>query len=246
MGNLQLGQRACFSSFAYTNNSDGTAKTGLTVTADIKRINTDGSETTVATGVSCTESGNGVYRCSTTSTSVAGFYRAEFITSDSTVAARVLPSETHLIGLGGLENLDAAVSSRLASGSYTAPDNANIGAIKAKTDNLPGSPAAVGSAMTLQDGAITAAKVATGAIDADALATDAAQEIADTLLDRANGVEAGITPRQALRAVLAVLFGQMEDQGSGSYAFKRRDGSTVAVTVTVASGERTDSTIGTL
>lgn len=36
-------------------------------------------------------------------------------------------------------NLDATVSSRLASGSYTAPDNAGIVAIKAVTDNIPDS-----------------------------------------------------------------------------------------------------------
>lgn len=35
----------------------------------------------------------------------------------------------------------AAVSTRLAAGSYTAPDNAGITAIKAKTDNLPSDPA---------------------------------------------------------------------------------------------------------
>jgi len=37
--------------------------------------------------------------------------------------------------------IDAAISSRLAAGSYTAPDNSSIAAIKAKTDNLPASPA---------------------------------------------------------------------------------------------------------
>jgi hypothetical protein len=37
--------------------------------------------------------------------------------------------------------IDAAISSRLASGSYTSPDNASITAIKAKTDNLPADPA---------------------------------------------------------------------------------------------------------
>jgi hypothetical protein len=46
-------------------------------------------------------------------------------------------------------NLDVAVSTRLASSSYTAPDNADIAAIKAKTDNLPASPAATGDAMAL-------------------------------------------------------------------------------------------------
>jgi len=37
----------------------------------------------------------------------------------------------------------------LATSGYTAPDNTAIAAVKAKTDNLPASPAAVGSAMTL-------------------------------------------------------------------------------------------------
>lgn len=40
-----------------------------------------------------------------------------------------------------------------------APDNADILLIKAKTDNLPASPAAVGSLMGLADGAITDAKI---------------------------------------------------------------------------------------
>lgn len=38
-------------------------------------------------------------------------------------------------------NLDAAVSTRLATAGYTAPDNADILLIKAKTDNLPSDPA---------------------------------------------------------------------------------------------------------
>jgi hypothetical protein len=42
-----------------------------------------------------------------------------------------------------LSNLDASVSSRLASASYTAPANSDISAIKSKTDNLPASPAGV-------------------------------------------------------------------------------------------------------
>lgn len=40
-----------------------------------------------------------------------------------------------------LDFLDVAVSSRLAASSYVAPDNADITAIKAKTDNLPADPA---------------------------------------------------------------------------------------------------------
>lgn len=40
-----------------------------------------------------------------------------------------------------LAHLDADISSRLSAASYTAPDNADIAAIKAKTDNLPADPA---------------------------------------------------------------------------------------------------------
>jgi hypothetical protein len=43
-----------------------------------------------------------------------------------------------------LAHLDADVSTRLAASGYTAPDNTDIAAIKAKTDLIPASPAAVG------------------------------------------------------------------------------------------------------
>jgi len=36
----------------------------------------------------------------------------------------------------GLTNLDAAVSTRLATAGYTAPDNAGVAAVQAKTDSL--------------------------------------------------------------------------------------------------------------
>jgi hypothetical protein len=41
------------------------------------------------------------------------------------------------------DNLDAQVSTRLASASYVAPDNADISAIKARTDLIPNNPASV-------------------------------------------------------------------------------------------------------
>lgn len=60
------------------------------------------------------------------------------------------------IGKFLIDRLDAAISSRMATFTYTAPDNSSVTAIKAKTDNLPASPAAVGSAMTLTSGERTA------------------------------------------------------------------------------------------
>ena len=53
-----------------------------------------------------------------------------------------------------LSNLDASVSSRLAGSAYTAPANSDISAIKAKTDNLPASPAAVSDIPTADIAAI--------------------------------------------------------------------------------------------
>lgn len=53
----------------------------------------------------------------------------------SQVVASVTGSVGSVVGLTA-SNLDATVSSRLASASYTAPDNAGIAAIQAKTDQL--------------------------------------------------------------------------------------------------------------
>jgi hypothetical protein len=53
----------------------------------------------------------------------------------------------------------------LLSSGYTAPDNVSVTAIKAKTDNLPAAPAAVGSAMTLANGAVTANAIAASALN---------------------------------------------------------------------------------
>lgn len=131
--------------------------------------------------------------------------------------------------------LDVTVGSRLSTASYTAPDNTGIaniyalvdtevaailaavdtevGAIKAKTDNLPASPAAVGSAMTVAVGGIQSTSFAAGAIDSAALAANAigaselaasaAEAIADALLLRsiASGANGGRTVRDALRAL---------------------------------------------
>ena len=62
-----------------------------------------------------------------------------------------------------LGRVDVAISTRLATSGYTAPDNTSITAIKAKTDNLPASPAATGdipSATTIAD-AVLGRSVAT-------------------------------------------------------------------------------------
>lgn len=70
--------------------------------------------------------------------------------------------------LDNLTNLDAAMTSRLATAGYTAPDNAGIAAIKAKTDNLPADPAGV-SDVTVTGGFETADRTLLQNIEQEAL-----------------------------------------------------------------------------
>jgi len=78
-----------------------------------------------------------------------------------------------------LGRIDAAISSRLASASYTAPANSDITAIKSKTDNLPASPAATGD---IPSANITAIKAKTDALNTERLANVATTNIVGTLL----------------------------------------------------------------
>lgn len=77
-------------------------------------------------------------------------------------------------------------------------------------------------------------------------AVPTANENADALLDRVNGVETNITTRQALRLLIAVMSGKSSET-NGVFVVKRRDGTTTAITITHDDlGNRTDSQIGTL
>ena len=137
--------------------------TGLTVTAQRYQ-----SGAAVGSAISCPETGStGFYSGNMTGT--AGTYQVAFLASAANVGsglivwdgtAEVAPS-TLTTGdlpsvpsaasvatavrteLTEISNLDASISSRLASASYTAPANSDISAIKSKTDSLPASPAAV-------------------------------------------------------------------------------------------------------
>lgn len=70
--------------------------------------------------------------------------------------------------------------------------------------------------------------------------------IATALLDLANGVESGETLRQMLRMFRAIHAGIAVDDGNGTVVFKRKDGTTTALTVVYADGDRTSATVGTL
>lgn len=92
------------------------------------------------------------------------------------------------MGLKVKTNLDAAITSRHASGAAVASVTGNVGG------NV------VGSVGSVAAGGIAAASFAAGAVDAASLATDAGQEIADRVLARnvSGGSDAGRTVKQAL------------------------------------------------
>ncbi len=106
-----------------------------------------------------------------------------------------------------------------------------IAAIKAKTDNLPASPAAVGSAMTLT-GAYDAAKTAAQAGDAMALTASERNSTTDVVLGRSVATcEATAAEWSLCTIVLAAL----ESQIVGTiWTIKRTDGITTHVEKTIA------------
>jgi hypothetical protein len=95
-------------------------KTGLTVTVDVYRAGTE----IVAAG-NATEVGDGLYSYTLAGASVTveGEYVAVFKTATTSVDQQHIPA-LWVIGRAGIEDLDAAVSTRLATAGYTTPPTA--------------------------------------------------------------------------------------------------------------------------
>ena len=111
-------------------------------------------------------------------------------------------------------NLDATVSSRLASASYTAPDNASISAILTDTGT---------------DGVVVATASKTGY----ALSTAGVDAVLDDV------VEGTLTLRHIIRILLAGMAGKSSGGGTATILFKGADGTTTRITGTVdADGNR--------
>ncbi|HVC95878.1 MAG TPA: hypothetical protein VND64_19465 [Pirellulales bacterium] len=85
---------------------------------------------------------------------------------------------------------------------------ADVVAIKAKTDNLPSSPAATGAAMTLTSAALDAILVESGIVAGALLVNDAAGQLTS------------INARQALALILSALAGKDTGGGTSSVAFQ--------------------------
>lgn len=78
------------------------------------------------------------------------------------------------------------------------------------------------------------------------LSSSERNSIASAILDLTNGIESSETLRQTLRLLRSVLLG-VSTESSGTIVFKRKDGTTTALTVQHdTSGSRSSSTVGTV
>lgn len=138
------------------------------------------------------------------------------------------------IRAGLMDNMDATVSSRLATAGYTAPANADVAAIKVKTDNLPTDPA---------DESTLLAAIGTLAEPGDAMTLTAGA--IDAILD--DPIEGSVTLRQAIRILMSVAAGEtvITDLGGGAaeVTFKSQDGTIDRVFAIMAGSERTSVTV---
>lgn len=160
-------------------------------------------------------------------------------------------------------SIAADILTRLATAGYTAPDNAGITAIKAKTDNLPSDPAdeslleaaiatrlAAASYTAPDNSGIADAKAAAEAVNArlpadpseagDAMTLTAAA--VDSILDEV--IEGALTLRQALRIVLSGVAGKASGAPSGPIRYRDLADSKDRIVGTIDSdGNRTAVTL---
>lgn len=189
----------------------------VTLTSGSLQVVKDGSNVTPSGGVTLT----------TDAGSVTG--RHTVVITTATDATTFSAGSEYSIRLAGSSAVaGVSVLGRLV-GSFSIANRAVApitGTRAGYLDNLATAPATAGAAMTLTSG------------ERDAMAA--------ALLDLADGIESGETPRQTLRLIRAVLAG-VATETSGTYVLKRKDGTTTAVTVVHdATGNRTSSTVGTL
>lgn len=94
--------------------------------------------------------------------------------------------------------------------------------------------------VSLQVGDIDATKFSADAITSGVLATSATEEIADTLLDRTNAIEVGLTLRQAQRVNAAALAGVLSGAGTATATIRNavQDSKTRITMTTDAVGNR--------
>lgn len=119
--------------------------------------------------------------------------------------------------------------------------SADIASVKTSVGAVTGAVGSVtGSVGSVAVGGITTTSFGVGAIDAAALATDAVNEVADGGLDRANGIEPGITLRGSQRLILAATAGKLSGAATATVTIRNVGDTKDRITATVdADGNRT-------
>ncbi len=142
---------------------------------------------------------------------------------------------------GSVGSVTATVSADLISilGTALTETAGQIAAAFKKFFDI-GTPASTMDQIVLVDTVTAVDTLATDALDAAALSTDAAQEIADQLLDRTAGVETGLTVRQWLRLGAAALFSKASGLDTTTAVYRDFGDAKARITATVdADGNRT-------
>ena len=165
---------------------------------------------------------------------------AGVVLSGVTHTGAVIPTVSAVTGLT-VANLDAAISSRATSSLLTTVAgylDTEIADIKAKTDLIPASPASTTN-ITAASG-ITVSAIGANVITAASIAADAGDEIANSILDLASGVETSLTVRQALRLILAASAGRLSGAATATIVIRNVGNTKDRITATVdADGNRT-------
>ncbi|MEZ4542116.1 MAG: hypothetical protein R3C43_19235 [Chloroflexota bacterium] len=120
----------------------------------------------------------------------AGDQWCDLTVNIQTVNASV-PAQVVGIDAGVITSIQSGLATAAALTTVAGYVDTEVAAIKAKTDNLPAAPAAVGSVMALADGAITEAKISSGGLNA----------IADAILKRDMTAVTGEAARSMLNAL---------------------------------------------
>ncbi|MER8464176.1 hypothetical protein [Mesorhizobium sp. M1396] len=223
--------------------SSGTGTGQISLTAGIASVNATqiaGSAVNTATaqlGVNVVNAGGTAWNSGaiTASTFGAGAITAAKFAANAldavwSTAARTLTAGTNIVlakgtGVTGFNDLDAP-GVRAAVGLASANLDTQLSGINSKTTNLPPDPADA-SDIVASFGTVTttvnAIKLKTDNLPAAPAAVGdvpTANANADALLDRAAGVETGLTVRQGLRLFAAALLGKANGLGTGTAIFR--------------------------
>jgi hypothetical protein len=179
-------------------------------------------------------------------------YNAATLAFENYVTANLGNYVVSLAEQGAASRYYAGDMPALAAGVYAIAFYQRVGADVAETDTLLGHTflqwsgsavlplASVSSALTSLSGRIPAALVS-GRIDANVgdLAGSALLTLADSILDRAGGVEVGFTLRESLRLILAALAGKLSGAATTTVTIRAANDLKPRITATVdADGNR--------